>query len=407
MDPTFRFLHAGDLHLERPLGGLAEIPDQLREVVADAAYRTAERVFDAALKHRVDFVVLAGDVLNPRAAGPRAIEFLETQFQKLADVGIRVYWAGSPLDGFELWTDLWPLPDTVHRFDVERVERIVHHRAGEPLVQILGTSGNHQKRIAAADFHAADGLFAVAVAHGIADPETLARHAIAYWALGGEHDRRTLIGGTVTAHYCGTPQGRTPEESGPHGCTLVQVDETGRVRTTFLPTDAVRYSHERVVVGPSTPIGSLTELLNERVGELLIDPFGPELLVSWTIEGSEAMARSLHSGNHPGDLLSRLRTEHGSKKPAAWSLSLDVDQPELPEDLYEEETLLGEFLRTAQQQLENLEEPLSLEAYLAERHLAGALAPLAALNDPELRRQVLTEAAALGVDLLSPTEERL
>ncbi len=414
MDPTFRFLHAGDLHLERPPGGLAEVPDHLRLALADAAYRAAERVFDAALKHRVDFLVLAGDVLDPQAAGPRGIVFLNEQFEKLAGAGIRVYWAGSQLDGFQAWADLWPLPDNVHRFAVERVERIVHQRAGEPLVQILGTSGHREGRIHGGEFFSDSNplvatdeeLFAVAVAHGTADAESLARRTIPYWALGGEHARRSLLGGTVTAHYCGSPQGRTPEETGPHGCTLVQVDETRRVRTTFVPTDTVRYCHERVVVDPSAPLSSLPQHLNERVAELLIDPFGPELLVYWTVVAGSAISREVRGGNHAAELLARLRAEHGAKHPAAWSVALDAGPVELPAALYEEETLLGEFLRTARHCLEHPEEPLNFEDFLAERHLAGSLAPLAALDDRDLRRRVLAEAAALGVELLSPTEER-
>ena len=146
--------------------------------------------------------------------------------------------------------------------------------------------------------------------------------------------------------------------------------------------------------------------MNERVAELLIDPFGPELLVHWTIACGEAIARELRTGNFAGELLARLRTEHGAKHPAAWSVAIDAGPVELPAALYEEETLLGEFLRTARHCLEHPEEPVNLEEFLAERHLAGSLAPLATLGDRELRRRVLTEAAALGVELLSPTEER-
>jgi hypothetical protein len=410
MDPTFRFVHAGDFHLERPPGGLAEIPDHLRTAIGEAAYRAAERVFDAAIKHRVDFLLLTGDTVEPQIAGPRAIVFLNEQFAKLAEAGVSVYWAGSPSDSFERWTDLWPLPAHVHRFPVKRVERIVHHRTGEPLVQILGTSGRYQDGrrdglIHGADFIADNELFAVAVAHGAVDSESLARQTIPYWALGGEHARRSLLGGTVTAHYSGTPQGRVPDESGPHGCTLVQVDESRRIRTTFLPTDAVRYCHERVTLDASAPRESLPALLNERVTELLIDPFGPELLIHWTIAGGQSLARELRSGGS-GDLLAKLRAEHGAKHPAAWSVEIDPGTAHVAAERFEEETLLGEFLRSAKHCLEHPEERINLEDFLAERHLAGTLAPLASLSDPDLRRHVLADAAALGVELLSPVEER-
>ena len=75
MTPAFRFLHASDLHLDRPPRGLAEVPDHLRSVLAEAPYRAAERVFDAAVKERVDFVVLSGDVIDPLAAARGASSF--------------------------------------------------------------------------------------------------------------------------------------------------------------------------------------------------------------------------------------------------------------------------------------------------------------------------------------------
>ena len=71
----FRFLQAGDLHLELPLQGLAEIPDHLRPTLIDAPFLAAEQVFETAAAEHVDFVVLTGDVLNPEHAGPRGSRF--------------------------------------------------------------------------------------------------------------------------------------------------------------------------------------------------------------------------------------------------------------------------------------------------------------------------------------------
>lgn len=406
MDRSFRFLHAADLHLERPPRGMAEIPDPLRSALADAPYRAAERVFDAALKHQVDFVVLAGDVLDPQLAGPRALVFLNEQFERLAGHGIKVYWAGGRADRFEQFVDAWPLADHVYRFPLGRVERVVHHRDDEPLVQILGTSTRKRKRIATAEFAPPSReLFSVAVAYGTTDSETLARHAVNYWALGGQHARRSLLRGAVTGHYCGTPQGRRPREAGPHGCTLAQVDETGRVRTTFIPTDAVRYCNERVTVDESTTGEQLFQILDQRAGELLVDPFGPELIVSWTVAGSRSLADRLCAGNWSADLVARLRTEHAAKSPGAWTTSVEAPAAEdVPAELYEEETLLGEFLRTVRHYQEHPDEPLVLDAFLAERHAAGSLGPLASVDEPAVRRRVLAEAAALGAQLLRPRE---
>jgi DNA repair protein SbcD/Mre11 len=407
MTQPFRFIHAADFHLERPLRGLAEVPDHLRVPIIDAPYRAAERVFDAAIKERVDFVVLAGDIVDPLASGPRGLVFLGEQFQRLAGQGVRIYWAGGRSDDFERWIDAWPLGDNVLRFPPNRVERIVHTRGQEPLAQILGSSTRQRKRIRAADFRADGSLFSIAVAYGTTDAESLAQTAVNYWALGGEHDRRSLLSGPIAAHYCGTPQGRRPGEWGARGCILVHVDETQRVRTSFLATDAVRFLHERVSLGETATREQFEQILNERVAELAGDPFGPDLVIQWTIAGSSTLASELRRGRLTADLTSRLRAAYGAKRPSAWTVAIETEPSAgLSEDLYDEDTVLGEFLRTVQHYVDQPEAEINLEAFLAERHLAGSLGADVAIAEPAVRKRLLAEVARLGVELLSPQELR-
>ncbi len=407
MQQPFRFIHASDFHLERPPRGLAEVPDHLRGAFVEAPYRAAERVFDAAIKERVDFVALAGDLLDPLATGPRGLVFIGEQFERLAEKGIKVYWAGGRADDFERWVEAWPLGDNVVRFPLHRAERVIHHRNGEPIAQILGTSSQQRKKIRASDFHA-DGspLYSVAIAYGSADAEILAGHEMNFWALGGERARRVVLSGPTTAHYCGMPQARRPQETGPQGCTLVQIDETQRVRTNFIATDAIRYQHERVSVSETISSEQLLQVLNARIGELLIDPFGPDLLIYWNILGSKSLSAELRRGKLAAELLARLRTDHAQSRPAAWTVSIETDAvANVPGELIDEESVLGEFLRTVQHYIEHPEKVVDFEPFLAERHLAGSLGAAVALDAAE-RNRVLADVAALGMELLSPEESR-
>ena len=70
-----RFVHASDLHLERPLGGVAEVPVQLRELFLQAPYSAARGVFETVLSEGADALLLAGDVVDVELAGPRAALF--------------------------------------------------------------------------------------------------------------------------------------------------------------------------------------------------------------------------------------------------------------------------------------------------------------------------------------------
>ena len=52
---------------------------------------SAAGVFETALAEKVDFVVLSGDLLHSRHAGPRGPLFLIEQFERLAERNIAVY----------------------------------------------------------------------------------------------------------------------------------------------------------------------------------------------------------------------------------------------------------------------------------------------------------------------------
>ncbi len=137
---TFRFVQASDFRLDQTPRGLAEIPDHLTEPLIEAAYRAAAAVFDLALAEEVDFVVLAGHLVEPELAGPRGPTFLTEQFSRLAARGIRVYWAAAPADGRRDWPITLVWPENVHVFDSRHIERVVHVRDGEPLCVLIGRS---------------------------------------------------------------------------------------------------------------------------------------------------------------------------------------------------------------------------------------------------------------------------
>ena len=87
---SLRFLHTSDVHLEQPLYGVAEIPDHLRDTFLDAPFQAVQQIVDLAIEHEVDFVLLAGDVVQFHQSGPRAAMFLADQFRRLDIKGISV-----------------------------------------------------------------------------------------------------------------------------------------------------------------------------------------------------------------------------------------------------------------------------------------------------------------------------
>ena len=173
-------------------------------------------------------------------------------------------------------------------------------------------------------------------------------------------------------HYCGTTQGRRPEESGVHGCTLVQVDEQCQTRTSLIPTDAVRWMGERLLVDETTTREDLEARLRQRM---------QALVEAMPVDGAfdlvdrrrpRTAGGTVRRGTLAAELLQSLRGDYGYRSPPAWSVSLEVELSEtLPPEWYEQETIRGDFLRAIRQLQMNPDEPLGLDQYLAETHRAG------------------------------------
>ncbi len=402
----FRFLHASDFHLELPPHGVDEVPEHLTELFLEAPYAAAEQVFETALAEDVAFLVLSGDLLDTRHTGPRGPLFLVDQFARLAERSMPVYWVGGGIDPPEAWPPAIRLPENVCRFPVGRVESFTAQYEGTPLACIQGVSRDGRQSIHAAEFAPAPGgLITVAAVHGSADPAALKQAGLHYWALGGRHDRSTPLSGPTVAHWPGTPQGRRPSEPGMHGCTVVHVDEQGRLRTSLATTDVLRWLSERLVVDEATSREALETQLRERMHTLVETNPNVDLAISWTIAGNGPLLGKLRRGPLADHLLEWLRGQYGHASPAAWSLTIEAEPSlALRHEWFEQKTIRADFLCAIRHYETNPEQQLDLEAYLPENALAEATGPSLAITDKHARRRVLHEAALLGADLLTGEE---
>ena len=405
-----RFIHSSDWHLERPPGGLADVPPRLKSLFADAPYLAAEKVVGAALAEQADFVVLAGDILDVELAGPRGTTFLIRQFERLAQRQIPVYWAAGCVDQPQQWPVALRLPDNVFRFSGPRPEKFEVHLDGQPVARIIGASRPRGGKIRAADFWPdADRLPTIAVTQGRADRQALAARGLTYWALGGKHSRSAVLGGPQAAHYSGSPQARHLDETGAYGCTLVEIDEEGRSHTRSLATDVVRFCRRRVTVGESTTLDDLEGRLADQVHELHSAAPDVHLLVSWTVGGP--LTAALRRGDLATEVLARLDRRLEEESPIVCGVSIELEpEAAVPPTWSEEDSLLGDFLRSLAQ-FDGRGDPADLVGPVQNMIGEGRGAEmrrLAHITDAD-RRRVLQMAAAIGADLLvesSPARPR-
>jgi DNA repair exonuclease SbcCD nuclease subunit len=362
-------------------------------------------------------------------AGPRGIAFLIKQFARLAEHQIPVYWAGGRLDRPERWPAALHLPDNVLRFSSQRPEDFVFEGGNGQRARVTGISRPRGGKVRAADFWPdADGWPSIAVAHGKADRASLAERDITYWALGGKHRRANLFDAPHAAHYSGTPQSRRQTEAGACGCTLVEIDESGKVHTRPIATDVVRWQTHRVAVSNAVTADSLEGMLIEQTYELRSAILDRHLILSWTVHGSGPLVALLRREKPANEILSRLRRHFEHEHPAVWIHSLEVETDSaVPPRFLEQDSLLGDYLRALTEfdsEAAGADLVGPLERLVARHHVeqfgAGAehdedveypatttprQKPLACLRfSDDQRRGVLQKAAVLGAGLLSGEE---
>lgn len=400
-----RFIHASDFHLELPLSGVSELPDSLRDLFLEAAYRAAARVFDAAVGVDADFLVLAGDIFDLGRAGPRAPLFLSEQFDRLAERGIQVYWCGGQVDPPDDWPAWAPLPQNVHLFPRGSVTDFTHTHDGVPTARLVGCSWDRQRPVPLSAFQRdPTGLVTIGVTFGEYDAELLQSRHLHYWALGGRHARTTISGAPPAAHYSGTPQGRSPLDVGSHGCTLVQIDDE-QVHTSLVPCDAARWLNLRVAIDQSTARDELESMLRQQMRQCCEGLPEARMLVSWTIAGEGPLLKQLRRGGLAAELLAMLRAASSDSTTAPWSVSLTAEPTAaIPAECYDEDTIRGDFLRALRDLEDDPQLPLPHQGDWHDSPSASALDKQPVSPDDSARQRLLREAAFLGMELLSGEE---
>ena len=461
----FRFLHASDLHIDRPVTGLGDIPSHLVQRVINAPRLAAERLFDAAIREQVEFVVLSGNVLNPYQTGPWGPVFLVSQFEKLAAANIRVYWAAGKLDAAERWPAELPLPTNVTLFPTSHVDEPVFEKDGFSIARILGESRSPERRkIRPGEFNPdSTGLYTLAVTVGKVNPARLKKRDINYWALGGMPARHTSYGESTEperrpakeppkipetqksknqntdkdskaksdaqkrvrddfthssiVHYPGPTLARSFDETGNYGATLVEVDESGKTRLSLVPTTPLRFVREQVRFEPGMSFDRLKDELRDRLIAYRSMQDNYDLYIDWAIDSSEEFELKLRRDGTAEKIRDKLRQEFGMQEPFAWVVEIKPAIPEhFPPEFYEQDTIMGDYLRKLRRYYHADAKLPSLERYLprdgpifpqSEKSETTEAAPdLDEYAEPLLRANsikrddMLREAGLLGVDLL-------
>jgi DNA repair exonuclease SbcCD nuclease subunit len=360
----FCFVHCADLHIDSPFRGVQAANEVVAERLRRASFEAFDAIVNLCLEKRVDCLLIAGDVFDSADRSLRAQFRFRDQMARLSEAGTDsfvVHGNHDPLDG---WIADLRYPERVTIFGPE-VQAVPLRRRGETLAVIHGMSyatRNVQENLALRFRADPRAPFNVGLLHCNVGADTghdsyapctlqeLSAAGMDYWALGHVHRPRALKDTSPTVCYPGTAQGRSPVETGEHGCYLAEVDDAGHVSLRFVPTDGVRWQSDVVTLREDDTLGEVRIAVEQHCEALARKAAGRDLIVRLALEGRTNLSRELHRPGVVTDLVESLRESLGTARPFVWldRLTVATRSPVDRESRSTGQDFVGELLRQSQ-----------------------------------------------------------
>ena len=303
----FRFIHCGDLHLGAPFQYAMGMSRHVDRAVAEATYEVFNNIIEIAVRERVNAVVISGDVYNSEDHNLEAqVRFVRAMYH-LWEAHIPVYMVQGNHDPAESWKAQLQMPDNVHVFSSEQVQRfplIVNNIEIGGVYGISCGHGNENENYARqyraferdefslAVMHGTVGSSVGAENHNVTGPcnlTDLAEAAMDYWALGHIHKSQILSEEPLVV-YAGNPQGLHRKEIGPKGCYLVSVSHNGHCEPRFIETSAIRFEEIKIDIAGMQNESDLLEILRHKK-ENLRKQHKRNILLSIVLSGTGPLHR--------------------------------------------------------------------------------------------------------------------
>ncbi|MCG3173434.1 MAG: hypothetical protein GMKNLPBB_01631 [Myxococcota bacterium] len=291
---SFKFIHAADLHLDTSaLRTTFNLENHRGDFPKEPEHPTRaafDKLIDLAIRERVAFVLLAGDLFEGSSLGRdnRTALYFRQCMKRLEENNIRGFIVWGNHDYESGLTRLPDWPANVHVFPgdepgivkLDQLNCAIHGRSFG--VRHVG------QEFADSYERALSGLFNIALLHTSLDPERrgghqeyapctpeqLAARGHQYWALGHIHQHQIIPGKNSWLVFPGNLQGRHARETGPKGCMLVEVSN-GRISEDtirHIPLDVVRWHEAEVNLSGAGTDEDICSEVNSKLNGIISSP---------------------------------------------------------------------------------------------------------------------------------------
>jgi DNA repair exonuclease SbcCD nuclease subunit len=352
-------VHAADLHLDSPFGGLAEAaPPNVAAAVQRATLEAWGRIVALAIAEHVDFVLIAGDVFDSEERTIRGQLAFVDGLRALGAARIPSFVVTGNHDPLAGWEPSIALPEGAYRFGAERVESRPVLRDGAEIARVYGISYpvRDVRDNLALQFRKEPGSpFAIGLLHANVGGQPghanyapcsvgdLAASGIDYWALGHVHRPQVLRDHAPAVVYAGNPQGRDVGEAEPRGAMLVTVDRAGRARVELRELDVIRWVVRAIDIAGLPDLDALLARLEQELTRAR-SAAARAVIARLELTGFGPLHAELRRSDTIRDLRDRLVERFATQDPFVWLADLrDLTRPEEARAIERAGDFLGEL----------------------------------------------------------------